>query len=49
VDLPLDYRTAFDLAPIVSLIYGGAEGPSQRIRLETFVEQVHARWRRRAA
>ncbi len=42
-------RADHDGAPIITLAYGGVEGPSQRIRLETFVEQVNARWRRRAA
>jgi len=42
-------RADFDQAPIISLSYGSVEGPSQRIRLETFVEQVHERWRRHAA
>ena len=32
--------------PVLTLSCGGAEGPGQRIRLETFVEQVHERWRR---
>jgi hypothetical protein len=36
-------------APIITMTYGGAEAPSQRIRLETLVEQVRARWRGRAA
>ncbi len=27
--------------PMVALAYGGSEGPSQRIQLETFVHQVH--------
>jgi predicted CoA-substrate-specific enzyme activase len=38
-------RAAYDQAPIITLVYGAAEAPSQRIRLETFAEQVHARWR----
>ena len=42
-------RAGFADAPVLSLAYGGAEGPGQRIRLETFVHQVHERWRRRAA
>jgi hypothetical protein len=41
-------RGDYDGAPIITLNYGGDEAPSQRIRLETFVEQVHARWRRAA-
>jgi predicted CoA-substrate-specific enzyme activase len=36
-------------APILTLTYAGDEAPSQRIQLETFVEQVHARWRRMVA
>jgi predicted nucleotide-binding protein (sugar kinase/HSP70/actin superfamily) len=42
-------RADFDSAPVLSLAYGGTEGPGQRIRLETFAYQVQARWRRRAA
>ena len=42
-------RADYDAAPIITLTYGGEEVPSQRIRLETFVEQVHARWRHRVA
>jgi predicted nucleotide-binding protein (sugar kinase/HSP70/actin superfamily) len=42
-------RADFADAPVLSMAYGGTEGPSQRIRLETFVHQVHERWRRRAA
>jgi predicted CoA-substrate-specific enzyme activase len=42
-------RADYDSAPIIALTYGGEEAPSQRIRLETFVEQVHARWRHHAA
>jgi predicted nucleotide-binding protein (sugar kinase/HSP70/actin superfamily) len=34
-----DYRQA----PIITLFYGATEGPSQRIRLETFVHQVQQR------
>ncbi|MDD5308494.1 MAG: acyl-CoA dehydratase activase, partial [Deltaproteobacteria bacterium] len=33
-------------APIISLAYGGPEGPGQRIRLETFVHQVRSRFER---
>jgi predicted nucleotide-binding protein (sugar kinase/HSP70/actin superfamily) len=42
-------RADFDNAPVLGLTYGGAEGPGQRIRLETFAYQVHERWRRRTA
>lgn len=42
-------RAGFEDAPVISLTYGGAEGPAQRIRLETFVHQVRARWRPLAA
>ena len=42
-------RADYGEAPVITLTYGGPEAPSQRIRLETFVEQVHARWRPRAA
>jgi predicted CoA-substrate-specific enzyme activase len=42
-------RALYDSAPIITLTYGGDEAPSQRIRLETFVEQVHERWRRHVA
>jgi predicted CoA-substrate-specific enzyme activase len=42
-------RADFDAAPVLGLTYGGTEGPGQRIRLETFVYQVHERWRRRSA
>ena len=31
------------LVPVITLVYGGAEGPSQRIRLETFIHQVGGR------
>jgi hypothetical protein len=27
-------------APVITLLYGGSEGPAQRIRLETFIHQV---------
>jgi hypothetical protein len=37
-------RADYDWAPIVTLTYGAEDSPSQRIRLETFIEQVHARW-----
>jgi predicted CoA-substrate-specific enzyme activase len=30
-----------ELAPMISLVYGGSEGPAHRIRLETFSQQVH--------
>jgi len=36
-------RRAFDGAPIVTLTYGGVEGPAQRIKLETFAHQVATR------
>ena len=36
-------RADFHEVPILTLVYGGSEGPSHRIRLETFVHQVH-RW-----
>lgn len=36
-------REAFDGAPVVALTYGGGEGPAQRIKLETFAQQVAAR------
>jgi predicted CoA-substrate-specific enzyme activase len=39
-------RADFRGAPILTLIYGSSEGPAQRIRLETFVHQVH-RWSRK--
>lgn len=42
-------RADFGEAPIITLIYGSTEGPSQRIRLETFVHQVHQRRRPAAA
>jgi hypothetical protein len=42
-------RADFDGAPVLPLAYGGTEGPGQRIRLETFVYQVHERWRSRPA
>jgi len=42
-------RADFDGAPVLGLMYGGSEGPGQRIRLETFVHQVQERWRRRPA
>ncbi|MEW5981486.1 MAG: acyl-CoA dehydratase activase [Acidobacteriota bacterium] len=38
-------RADFAQAPVLTLFYGGSEGPAQRIRLETFVHQVRARWR----
>jgi len=37
-------RADFGGAPVITLIYGSTEGPTQRIRLETFVHQVHKRW-----
>jgi predicted CoA-substrate-specific enzyme activase len=42
-------RADFRQAPALALFYGGAEGPAQRIRLETFVHQVRQRWQRPAA
>lgn len=36
-------RADHDNVPIVNLIYGGTEGPSQKIQLETFVHQVGLR------
>jgi predicted nucleotide-binding protein (sugar kinase/HSP70/actin superfamily) len=42
-------RANYGEAPVITLYYGGAEGPSQRIRLETFVHQVRQRWQRFAA
>jgi hypothetical protein len=36
-------RDDFDCAPVVTLLYGGGEGPAQRIRLETFLHQVMER------
>jgi hypothetical protein len=40
-------RRDHDNIPLVSLAYGGAEGPAQRIQLETFVHQVHEHFQRR--
>jgi predicted CoA-substrate-specific enzyme activase len=40
-------REAHDQAPILILSCGGTEGPSQRIRLETFVAQVKERSKKR--
>ncbi|MBN2594466.1 MAG: hypothetical protein JXA81_13240 [Sedimentisphaerales bacterium] len=34
--LPL-FRSTYPDAPIITLTYGGTEGPAQHIRLETFV------------
>lgn len=39
-------RAAYEDAPVIPLVYGGQEGPAQRIRLETFVHQVRERWGR---
>ena len=39
-------REDYDQAPILTLSCGGSAGPAQRIRLETFVEQVKERARR---
>jgi hypothetical protein len=33
-------RADFGEAPIITQVYGAVEGPSQRIRLETFAHQV---------
>jgi len=43
-------RQDLDLTPMISLVYGGSEGPAHRIRLETFSQQVrdHARKHARA-
>ncbi len=35
--------------PMVTLAYGATEGPAGRVKLETFVHQVHQRWRSRRA
>jgi predicted nucleotide-binding protein (sugar kinase/HSP70/actin superfamily) len=42
-------RTAFGQAPVITLVYGNSEGPTQRIQLETFVHQVQRRWKSAAA
>ena len=42
-----ELREGFDDAPVISLFYGGSDGPAQRIRLETFAHQVHERAARR--
>ncbi len=42
-------RADFGSAPIINLVYGNGEGPTQRIRLETFVHQVQRHWRQAAA
>jgi len=39
-------RADFPGTPVLTLIYGSSEGPAQRIRLETFVHQVHRAGRR---
>ena len=39
-------RTDYDQAPVLSLVCGSTESPAQRLRLETFVHQVHQRHRR---
>jgi predicted nucleotide-binding protein (sugar kinase/HSP70/actin superfamily) len=44
--LPLVRNTYPDI-PVVTLTYGGTEGPAQRIRLETFVHTVLERSKRR--
>lgn len=42
-------REDFSRSPVMAIAYGGAAGPSQRIRLETFIEQVFASHRGRVA
>jgi predicted CoA-substrate-specific enzyme activase len=42
-----EVRRAFGGAPVISLTYGGSDGPAQRIRLETFAHQVRQRAARR--
>ena len=42
-------RADFRQAPAITLFYGGAEGPAQRVRLETFVHQVRQRWKKSVA
>ncbi|MBM3804287.1 MAG: hypothetical protein FJW26_18475 [Acidimicrobiia bacterium] len=42
-------RNDFGQAPIITLTYGKSEAPTQRLRLETFVHQIHTCWRARAA
>jgi len=42
-------RAAFGQSPVITLVYGNSEGPTQRIRLETFVHQVQSRWKSSAA
>jgi hypothetical protein len=39
-------RADYGHAPVITLVYGGTEGPAQRLRLETFVHRVKERWRR---
>jgi predicted nucleotide-binding protein (sugar kinase/HSP70/actin superfamily) len=41
-------RQDLDGAPLISLVYGGSEGPAHRIRLETFSQQVCDHSRKRA-
>ena len=41
-----EIRDDHDGLPIVSIPYGGVEGPAQRIQLETFVHQVKQRFER---
>jgi hypothetical protein len=43
--LPLLRRTYTD-TPIITLTYGGAEGPAQHIRLETFIHTILERSKR---
>jgi hypothetical protein len=40
-------RNDHDDIPIISLAYGGKEGPAQQIQLETFIHQVRQRYARR--
>jgi predicted CoA-substrate-specific enzyme activase len=42
-------RADFGNAPIINLVYGNGEGPTQRIRLETFAHQVQRHRRQVAA
>jgi hypothetical protein len=40
-------RSDYPDIPMVTLAYGCTEGPAQRIKLETFVHQVHSAAQRR--
>jgi predicted CoA-substrate-specific enzyme activase len=42
-----EIRSDYTDIPMVTLAYGAAEGPAQRIKLETFVHQVHERARQK--